>query len=236
MNFTDEGYIINIRKHGERSLILTVLTQAHGKVIGYAKNCLSKKNLSTYQLGNHIKVDAYSRLDENMLSLKVELIYPKAVSFMQDEQRLHALSSFCALSNTCLPELQDIENFYSVVSDFFNLVDEDDWLTYYSCFEFYLLEFLGVGLDIAKCSVSGTTENLAYISPKTGKSVCAEVGEPYKNRLYLYPHFIFDKSLSPTREELRDCLKMTGFFLNKNFFVVNGLKFPECRDILANIV
>ena len=59
MNFNDEGYIINLRKHGEKSLILTVLTRHHGKVTGYAKNCLSKKNLSTYQLGNLISIDAY---------------------------------------------------------------------------------------------------------------------------------------------------------------------------------
>ncbi|MBE6452359.1 MAG: DNA repair protein RecO [Alphaproteobacteria bacterium] len=233
MKFTDEGYIINLCKHGERSLILTVLTQNHGKIVGYVKNCLSKKNLSTYQLGNHIKIDAYSRLDENMPTFRVELITPSAVFFMQQESKLHALSSFCALSNICMPEFQDIENFYIIVADFFNGINTENWLKYYVFFEFHLLEFLGIGLDLSECSATGTTQNLAYVSPKTGKAVCQEAGEPYKNRLYLYPKFILDKSIIPDSLSLIDALKMTSFFLNKNFFAVHGLKFPKCRDNLA---
>ncbi len=236
MNFTDEGYIINIRKHGERSLILTVLTQAHGKVIGYVKNCLSKKNLSTFQLGNLIQINAYSRLETNMPSMRVELISPFATFFMQSEEKLQVLSSFCSLANTCIPELENLRDLYVFVDDFFKQINEDNWITNYSYFEFYLLEFLGVGLDLSECSATGTKENLTYVSPKTGKAVCAEAGEPYKNRLYLYPHFILDKGIIPNKQELKDALNMTGFFLNKNFFAVHDLKFPQCRVNLANIV
>ena len=236
MKFTDEGYIINLRKHGERSLILTVLTHNHGKIVGYVKNCISKNNLSTYQLGNQIKIEAYSRLDENMPSFKVELISPLAVYFMQDTLKLQALSSFCALSNICMPEFQDLESFYCRVSEFFDSINNSNWLKFYSTFEFYLLDFLGIGLDLSECSATGTTQNLAYVSPKTGKAVCQNAGEPYKNRLYLYPHFILDAQLIPTTSELKDALKMTSFFLNKNFFAVHGLKFPECRDNLATSI
>ena len=236
MKFTDDGYIINLRKHGERSLILTTLTEKHGKVVGYVKNCISKNSLSTYQPGNHIKIDAYSRLDENMPSFKVELISPTAVFFMQDEKRLQALSSFCALSNICMPELQDLEMFYNRIADFFNSINTPNWLQSYSKFEFYLLDFLGIGLDLSECSATGTTQNLAYVSPKTGKAVCKSAGEPYTNRLYLYPSFILDSQIIPSQSELADALKMTSFFLNKNFFAVHGLKFPECRDNLASII
>ncbi|MBR2033370.1 MAG: DNA repair protein RecO [Alphaproteobacteria bacterium] len=236
MNFTDEGYIINVRKHGEKSLILTLLTREHGKLTGYAKGVLSKKNLSTFQLGNLLKVEAYARVDANMPSLKLELISPTAVGFLSDADKLQALSSFCALCNICMPEQQSLENFYLYVDNFIKQIYEDNWITNYSCFEFYLLEFLGVGLDLSSCSATGTNENLAYISPKTGKAVCQEAGEPYKNRLYLYPHFIINPQIRPNAEELRDCLKMTEFFLNKNFFAANGLKFPQCRAMLANIV
>ena len=65
MQFADDGYIINMRKHGESSLILSVLTRSHGKVTGFVKNCLSKKNLPVYQLGNQLKIEAYARVDDN---------------------------------------------------------------------------------------------------------------------------------------------------------------------------
>lgn len=81
MQFTDEGYIINVRKHGETSLILTLITRAHGKLVGYVRGGHSKKNLGVYQPGNLIAVDAYARIEENMLSFRAELLKPTAVRF-----------------------------------------------------------------------------------------------------------------------------------------------------------
>ena len=236
MKFTDQGYIINLRRHGEKSLILTVLSKGHGKVTGYVKNCLSKKNLSTFQLGNLVKIDAYARVDENMLLFRVELVSPLAVNFMSDNNKLRVLSSFCSLCNACMPEQENLERFYYYADSFFNLIDEDNWLTHYSYFEFYLLEFLGVGLDLSACSATGRTDNLAYVSPKTGRAVCAEAGEAYKDRLFKFPHFILNQEYSPSKEELRDLLNMTEFFLYKNFFATHGLKFPKCRVNLAEII
>lgn len=236
MQFSDQGYIINLRKHGESSLILTVLTREHGKVTGYVKNCLTKKNLAIYQLGNFIKIEAYARVDDNMLSLKTELITPCAVNFISDGSKLRTLSAFCTLANACLPELDNLERFYYYIESFFNLINEDNWLTHYAYFEFYLMEYLGFSLDLSECSATGTTENLTYVSPKTGKAVCATAGEPYKDRLYKYPRFILERDYSPPLSEVADLLRMTEFFLYKNFFANHGLKFPSVRANLAEII
>ncbi len=236
MKFVDEGYIINCRKHGEKSLILTVLCKEYGKVCGYVKSGISKKNIATFQVGNQVKVDAWSRVDDNMLLLKVELITPHAVNFLEDADKLRALSCFCALSNSCLPELQPLDRFYYLAESFINLINEDNWLTHYSFFEFYLLEFLGVGIDLSECSATGTTENLEFVSPKSAKAVCLEAGLPYKDRLFKYPHFVVEQNYNPTAPEVADLLKMTEFFLNKNFFAIHNLKFPDCRANLAEIV
>lgn len=234
--FTDEGYIINLRKHGESSVILTVLTRNNGKIVGFVKNALTKKNLGVYQLGNQITVEAYARVDENMLSLKVELMTPAAVNFMSSSQKLDALASFCELANVCMPEQMSLERLYYFVDSFFNLMNEDNWLTHYAYFEFYLLEFLGISLDLSECSATGTIENLKYVSPKTGKAVSAEAGEPYKNRLFSFPQFILEQNYAPTSQELKDLLEMTEFFLNKNFFQTHGLKFPSNRaNLLRNL-
>ncbi len=236
MQFSDTGYIINMRRHGENSLILTVLTRQHGKITGYVKSGYTKKKLAVFQLGNRVLVEAYARVDDNMLSFKIELDTPFSVNFMSDNNKLTVLSSFCTLANDCLPEMDNLENFYSRIDDFFNLINEDNWLTYYSYFEYYLLEYLGVGLDLSECSATGTTENLEYVSPKSGKAVCAAAGEPYKNRLYRFPHFILAENHCPSPAELRNLLEMTAFFLYKNFFATHSLKFPACRASLAEIV
>ena len=236
MKFVDEGYIIHCRKHGENSLILTVLCKEYGKVCGYVRSGLNKKTLAVFQPGNKVKIDAWSRVDDNMLSLKVELLVPYAVNFLNNADKLRVLSCFCALCNQCLPELQPLDRFYYFAESFVNLIGEDNWVTHYCFFEFYLLEFLGVGLDLSECSATGTTENLAFVSPKTGRAVCREAGEPYRSRLFLYPYFIVEQNYHPEAAETADLLRMTEFFLNKNFFVIHNLKFPDCRANLAEIV
>lgn len=236
MKFNDEGYIINLKKHGENSAILTVLTRNNGKVVGFVKNSLTKKNLGMYQLGNQVAIEAYARVDKNMLSLKVELITPTAVNFLNDAAKLETLASFCGLCNICMPEQMALERLFYYVDSFFNLIVEDNWITHYACFEFYLLDFLGISLDLSECSATGTSENLIYVSPKTGKAVCAEAGEPYKKRLFSFPQFILAQNYNPSPQELRDLLELTAFFLNKNFFQTHGLKFPPNRaNLLHNL-
>lgn len=233
MKFVDEGYIIGVRRHGESSAILTVLCRDHGKVCGYVKSGFSKKNLAVLQIGNLIKVDAWSRVDDNMLLFRIELIKPYAVNFITSANKLLVLDSFCSLSNICLPELQPVDKLYDFAADFINLVDEENWLTNYCFFEFYLLEFLGIGLDLSKCVVSGTTSDLAFVSPKSACAVSYSIGSAYKDKLFKFPNFIKDKKSNPTNEDIKNLLTMTEFFLNKNFFAIHNLKFPNCRVSLS---
>ncbi len=232
MQFVDEGYIIGLRKHSESSLILTVLTRNHGKTTGYVKNCIHKKNLGIYQLGNSIKVDAYSRIDDNMISLKVELQHAYSVNFMFNPQKLAVLSSFCTLCCKCLPEQAPIDDLYNYADIFITSINDENWLAHYCFFEYNFLDNLGIGLDINECAITGSTDNLRYISPKTGRAVCEDVGFIYKEKLFSYPQFIMKPNYSPQKNEIADLLKMTEFFLQKNFFNTHGLKFPENRASL----
>ena len=155
---------------------------------------------------------------------------------MNDARKLAALASLCSLCNEALPEGDNLERFFYYVDSFFNLIDEENWIAHYSYFEFYLLDFLGIGLDLSECSATGSTENLAYVSPKTGRAVCAEAGEPYKSRLFRFPQYIVDKNYNPELSEVADLLRMTEFFLNKNFFQTHNLKFPPNRaNLLHNL-
>lgn len=236
MRFNDVGYIVNVRKYGESSLILSMVTREHGLISGFVKGGMSKKNLGIYQQGNYISIDAYARIEENMLSLKIELLSPTAVNFMPCPQKLSVLSSFCSLCIACLPEKENLERFYYYVESFFQFINEDNWLTHYCYLEFYLLEYLGIGLDLTECAATGSCENLAFVSPKSGKAVCEESGRIYKDKMFAYPWFVVDKNYSPTSLEVADLLKMTEFFLHKNFFQTHNLKFPQNRaSLLANL-
>lgn len=232
MQFSDEGYVINLRRYGENSLIVTMVSKEHGLLTGFVKTGTGKKNRGIYQPGNKIAVNAYARIEENMLSFRSELISPCAVNFMSSAPKLAALTALCSLCCACLPEKEDLEHFYFYIDSFFQLIGDANWLTHYAFFEFHLLEYLGIGLDLSECAVTGSRKNLTYVSPKSGRAVCAESGAEYAEKLFAYPHFIVDKNYFPTASEVADLLKMTAFFLQKNFFKIHNLKFPPNRDSL----
>lgn len=237
MQFSGEGYIIKIRNHGEKSAIVTLVSPQKGKIVGYVNGARTTRNLGIYQLGNYISFNAYARVEENMLSLKgVDLLKSHTADFVLNEDKIEALASLCRLVDECVAENDDLGDFYSKIDDFFVHINDNNWLVYYSFFEYHLLDFLGIGLDISECAVTGKKQGLRYVSPKTGRAVCAEIGAPYKDKLFAYPQYIADRNYCPQVSEIADVLMMTGSFLKKNFLNHHNLQLPEKRDSLLGIV
>ena len=237
MQFSGEGYIIKIRNHGEKSAIVTLVSPQKGKMVGYVNGARSSRNLGIYQLGNYISFNAYARVEENMLSLKgVELLRSHTADFVLNNDKIEALVSMCRLVDECVAENDDLGFLYTTIDDFFTHINDSNWLVYYSFFEYYLLDFLGIGLDISECAVTGKRQNLQYVSPKTGRAVCAEVGAPYKDRLFAYPQYIADMNYRPQGGEIANVLAMTGSFLQKNFLNQHNLQLPENRNGLLGLV
>ena len=57
-------------------------------------------------------------------------------------------------------------------------------------FELLLLDELGFGLDLESCAATGSRDELVYVSPKSGRAVSREAGEPYRERLLPLPAFL----------------------------------------------
>jgi DNA repair protein RecO (recombination protein O) len=77
---------------------------------------------------------------------------------------------------------------------------------------------LGFGLDLTHCAVTGETDGLAYVSPKTGRAVTAEAGRLHKDKLLPLPAFLLDAQAQPSRDELIAGLRLTGYFLDRHVF------------------
>lgn len=237
MQISDEGYIIKILKHGENSLIVTVLSMAHGKMTGFVKGAMSKKKLGIYQIGNKISFNAYARLQENLPVFKgVELCQSNVAHLIENPEKLALMRAFCDVFNMTIAENEPLEGLIRSISCFIEGLKDKMWLKNYAVLEFKLLYFLGIGLDLGTCAATGTIENLAFVSPKSGRAVCLSAGLPYRDKLFKYPHFALNKNLEPTKDDVADLIKMTGFFLKKNFFDAHGLQFPLTRANLQEIL
>ena len=70
----------------------------------------------------------------------------------------------------------------------------------------------------ATALVTGATEGLAYVSPKTGRAVTAEAGKLHKDKLLPLPAFLTESQNRPGRDDLVAGLRLTGYFLDRHVF------------------
>jgi DNA repair protein RecO (recombination protein O) len=110
------------------------------------------------------------------------------------------------------------------------------WGALYVRFEAGLLDALGFGLDLSRCAASGVVDNLVYVSPRTGRAVSREAGEPYKERLLKLPGFLLgSQNVTPDPVEVAAGLRLTGHFLLERVLQPHGKQMPTARILLDSL-
>ncbi len=208
-DWQDTGFVLGTRRFGENGVILSVLTANHGRHLGLIRT----KTLP--MSGTFVNVKWHARLAEHLGSFTFETADPFAVRFMEDRKRLAAISSVCALLDETLPERENVPAFYKTLIDFLNHLDDENWRTRYVKWEVDLLTSLGFGLDLSECAGGGDSNDLAYISPKTGRAVSREKGNPYKEKLLPLPAFLW-RDVPADEKDIRQGLNLTAYFLSQH--------------------
>ena len=215
IEWRDEGVLLAVRKHGENAVIIEVFTENHGRHSGVVRGGAGRKQAPVLQPGGQIEVVWKARLEEHLGSFTAEPLRSRAAQVMADPLTLAGLTSALGLLNFSLPEREIHSALYkSSVSLLDLMCSTDAWPLAYLHWEIQLLEVLGFGLDLTCCAVSGTTEDLAYVSPKSGRAVAAHHAGRWKTQLLpLVPCMIGDSVAS--NAEIGEGLRTTGHFLEK---------------------
>ena len=88
---------------------------------------------------------------------------------------------------------------------------------------------MGFGLDLSKCAVTGQTEGLIYVSPRTGRAVSAKGAGEWADRMLDLPPCLLGQGAAPDSEVLQ-ALKTTGYFMrNKLAKVLAARPLPQVR-------
>jgi len=63
----------------------------------------------------------------------------------------------------------------------------------------------------------GSTDDLIYVSPKSGRAVSRAAGEPYKDKMLRLPMFLHlsGHNVAPNHAEILDSLRLTGYFMDR---------------------
>lgn len=231
MDWQEDGIILSVRKHGENSAIVNVLTRSYGRHAGLVRGGSGKRMRGILQPGNKVQSSWRARLPEHLGNYTIEPITAYSAAALNDPNKLAALTSACALFEAALPEREPHPAIHEGFEVFLESLDDDSvWPVIYVKLEIGLLTELGFGLDLSHCAATGTTENLTHVSPKSGRAVSSEAAQPYKERLLPLPAFLLD---SNAEADISGGLRLTGYFLENHVFQHRESEVPAARRRLA---
>lgn len=229
MDWTDHGIVLASRPHGENGLVVNLLTAAHGRHAGFIHGGMSRRARPVWQAGNVVEVEWRARLAEQLGNYTGELREPHAAKVMDSATELAGLSSACSIVDDALPEREPHPAMYEGFHAFLTVLGHPGWPAIYVRLELGLLQELGFGLDLEKCAATGVTEDLAYVSPKTGRAVSRAAAAPYVDKLLPLAGFLSTGGLPADHAELRQGLDLTGYFLERHVFWPHNKPLPPAR-------
>lgn len=233
----DNGIVISVTRYGEQSAIVRFLTAQHGLFPCMVKGALSKNTRGMYQPGNLFHLHWKARIEEQLGQARGEMLQSVTAELLEDSMALQVVNSLCAMLLLAVPERIKEAELFIKINEILKIIKLSDYskvalIRAYAEFEFMLLQELGFGLDLEECAATGRKDDLIYVSPKSGRAVCREAGEPYKARMLALPEFLKTPDVSAKMSQILDALALTGYFLEGWVLQPEGRKLPDARHRL----
>ena len=233
MDWRDTGFVLTARRHGESAMIVELLTEVHGRHAGLVRGGQSPKRRALLQPGNLVAVTWRGRLPEHLGAFEIELLRPHAAALIDEPNRLAALSSAAALIALTLPEREPHGDVFQALGALIAALDSQAWPPDYVAWECTLLAALGFGLDLTACAATGVNDDLAYVSPRSGRAVSRSAGAPYHDKLLPLPGFLWREAVAEPADIVAG-LALTAHFLHHHLLEPQGRTLPEARARLAD--
>lgn len=234
MEWRDDALIIGARRHGETSVILELMTRGHGRHLGLVRGGRSRRLRPILQPGNLVAAQWRARLEDHLGALTIEPLAARAAQFLDRAAALNGVASLCALLRL-LPERDPHADLFemadAVAARLGDVRDFDVAALMMARFELALLGALGFGLDLHACALTGAQDDLAYVSPKSGRAVSRAAGAPWRDRLLPYPDFLRHESDAAAPGDLIAAFRLTGYFLARDVLNPRGVALPAARDL-----
>ena len=213
MQWRGQGILLSVRRHGETSAIIEVFTPEQGRHAGVVRGGTSRKIAPILQPGAQLDVAWWARLDNHIGTFTVEPLHSRAAQVINDRLALAGMLSVLALLRFALPERAPQPGLYARSLALLDMLGQSDlWPLAYLRWEQALLDDMGFGLDLGACAVTGTTTDLAYVSPKSGRAVSRAGAGEWASRLLPLPACLLGQGLGDL-DDVMQGLQVTGHFL-----------------------
>lgn len=235
MEWTDEGLVIGARRHGEAATIVELLTPSRGRHLGLVRSGRSSRMRSALQVGNSVRATWRARLEDHLGLWTIEPLTFRAAEMFDDPVRL-GIAQVIASHARLLAEREPHPDLYARILDLFDETPDADRLPGLVQLECDLLAELGFGLDLSACAATGSSDDLVYVSPKSGRAVSRQAGAPYDTRLLALPSFLVERvNAQPSPADLLAGFRLTGFFLDRHIYGPRQIDPPIERGRLMRL-
>jgi DNA repair protein RecO (recombination protein O) len=239
MEWTDDGIVLGVRRHGESSAIVELLTRGHGRHLGLVRGGAGSRMRPLLQPGNSVRALWRARLDEHLGTYALEATRMRAATLLAASHAAYGVTHLAALARL-LPERDPHEDIFQMLErtlDDFDTAGEA--AIHLIRFELAMLSELGFGLDLSVCVATGSTADLVYVSPKSGGAVSRQAGEPWRDRLLRLPSFLREDASAGqgwSEQDVRDGFDLTGRFLLRHVLEPRGQGHSDARAGFINAV
>ena len=231
MEWTGEGLLIGVRRHGESSVIAETMVVGRGRHLGLVRGGRTRRLAAVLQPGNSLQLTWRARLEDQLGMFTVELIEARAARLIDDRTQLY-LSQLVCEHLRLLPERDPHDRLLGMA---LRLIDDPPDGAALARFELAVLEDLGYGLDLSACAVTGETDDLTHVSPRSGRAVSRSAAAPYVDRLLPLPSFLTTRG-NASPHDITDALRLSGYFLQSHVWGPRDIAVPPTRDLLVGVL
>jgi DNA repair protein RecO (recombination protein O) len=235
MRLETKAIVCSLRSHGEHGAVVRLMTPEDGLQAAYVRGARGRRMRPVLMAGNIVEAHLTARTDTQLPQAAVELVHSRG-PLLSEPLPAAAIEWACALTATVLPERQPYARLYSALDALLEAVEAapaaSGWGGALVRYELLLLAELGFGLDLDRCAVSGSNDDLVAVSPKTGRAVGAAGAEPYAGKLLRLPPFVRDGGPAGWAD-IAQGLDLTGHFLMRDVLTDRARPIAEARSRLV---
>jgi DNA repair protein RecO (recombination protein O) len=236
MRLETQAIICAVRPHGEHGAIVRALTPEDGIQAGYVRGGKSRRLRPILLAGNLVQAEYRARTEEQLPQLAVELVASRA-PLLSEPLAAAAIDWATALTASSLPEGQAYPRLYQALDGLLSALESaasaNGWASALVRYELLTLAELGFGLDLGECAATGATEDLAFVSPKSGRAVSAGAAGDYEDRLFRLPAFLKEGGTADWAD-IYDGLRITGHFLARDILIERRAEILAARERLVD--
>ena len=236
MRIETQAIVCALLGHGEHGAVVRLMTPHDGLQAAYVRGARGRRMRPVLIPGNQVQARLSSRTETQLAQAEIELVHSRG-PLLGEPLPAVAIEWATALTATALPEAQPYPRLYQALDGLLAAIEAapaaSGWGSALVRYELLLLAELGFGLDLQTCAVTGSSDALVAVSPRSGRAVSTAEAEPYRDKLLPLPNFLLDGGAA-SWPEIIDGLRLTGHFLMRDLLTDRAASLLEGRERLVD--